>query len=433
MAEFDLDNQPSDPKQPQANGRPPVNGGPPMRGQLPTARASDLLKSRASLNNATHGDGPLRPDFDRRATPVDDFASGVLALAGIVYIAALGYLLYEMWSGNFAGPNWNTIYTHELRHEAVANIQLCAQVMWIAILFGTVLFLFLFYHEDYAGYSLLAGALLLQLGVPYATGLLYGQTHHAPTDATKEIFQLLIAQSWVIGIPGFILTLINIFKAIVEGLEDSRAKRANLKFGQKAIRDRKPRNVFLGDCWNLPYCKDGIRARCPIFVKKSGPCWRNKRGCMCDQTIVLLAQAPNWKQNVAAAVGGIEGNSGTGPMPKLPPQPQLTKEQKNERCRQCVIFNVHQEQKYKLLVGIILTGTVVGLALYSDLLLGLTGDLFMQANNLVSRFSISTHTTPLFPSGAPQLVEWLILSSVLLVLVAKVLQVAEWVCFRIKI
>jgi hypothetical protein len=440
MAEpFDLENQPPDPSQRPKTPLPPGPGmNSPQRGQLPTTRASDILKSGRSgktINGLVQGDPnkPTGPDIDRRATVFDDAASGILAITGLLFLVGVGYLLWGMWSGAFADPNWTTTYDHGDRLRALQNISLCGTVMWWAISISIVLFLFLFYHEDYSGYALLAGALIMQLGIPYATKLIYGSDQQHPTMATDLIFQLLSSQSWVIGIPGGALTLFSMFKATVSGLEEAKVKRSTMQFGQKAIRDNKPRNMFLGPCWNLPFCKDSIRGKCPIYIKKSGPCWRNKRGCMCDQTILLIAQAPNWKQNVNATVGKLEGKFGGSSMPELPPQPQLSRQAKIERCRQCVIFNYHQEQKYKLAVGIVLTATLGTVVLLNSQLLNGIGALFMGANALIGRFSTGTHAAPLYPNGAPASVEWLILISVLLVVVAKVLQTAEYVCFKLKI
>ena len=120
-------------------------------------------------------------------------------------------------------------------------------------------------------------------------------------------------------------------------------------------------------------------------------------------------------------------------MPELPPQPSLSREAKNERCRQCVIYNLHQEQKYKLLVGLVLGGTVALTGAFYQPLIATTGDLFMKANVIVGRFSITTNTAPLFANGAPAFVEWLILGSVVLVLVSKALQLVEFFCFKLKI
>jgi len=435
---FDLENLPPDASnRPSSGGQPPLGQPAPLRGQLPTTRASDLLKSRGggkTINSAYGGQSnkPEGPDVDRRATPLDDPASGLFAICSIVFLVGLGYLLWGMWSGAFASPNWTTVYTHDDRARAFANISLAGNIMWWVLSIATLMFLFLFYHEEYCGYSLLAGGIFLQVAVPYITTALYGFMNLVPSGATTNIFGLLQAQSWVIGIPGLILTLFNIYRATVSGLEEAKVKRKHLQFGQKAINDPKPRSQFLGPCWNLPYCKDSIRGKCPIYIKKQGPCWRNKRGCMCDQTILLLASAPNWKQNVAATVDKLDGKIGGRVMPELPPQPQLSHAAKVERCRQCVIFNLHQEQKYKLVVGVVLAGTLGSVIFYNSQLLNGIGYFFTSANLLIGRFSTSTTVTPLYPHGAPPLVEWAILVAAVLVVIANILQVAEWWCFKLK-
>jgi hypothetical protein len=436
---FDLDNQPPDPH--GSPGRPVQPGLPkppsaptptdsPLTGQLPTTRASALLKAKGK--GAGGDSGPDAP-IDRRATKFDDTASGLFTLTALVFLAGLIYLLYGIVSGNFADPNWQTVLHHADRFRIMGNIQVCGQVMWYALLAATLTFLFLYYHEDYAGYTLLGAALFLMILVPYASKAWFNSRSLADTDATTYIYALFASQAWIVGVPGILLVVLNIIKSLIEGLSAAKARRGTFRFGQAAVKDIKPRNKFLGACWDLPYCKEGIRQKCPIYTQKRGPCWRNKRGCMCDQTIILIAQAPNWKQSVASTVGKLDTKRSTLSMPELPPQPQLSREAKNERCRQCVIYNLHQEQKYKFLVGLSLAAVVGAIYYYSNSLLTYTGDLFTWANSMVGHFSLTGNTAPLFPNGAPLFVEWLMLGSVVLVGVAQLLRGVEFLCFKLKI
>ena len=84
-------------------------------------------------------------------------------------------------------------------------------------------------------------------------------------------------------------------------------------------------------------------------------------------------------------------------------------------------------------MGLVLGGTVALTGAFYQPLIATTGDLFMKANVIVGRFSITTNTAPLFANGAPAFVEWLILGSVVLVLVSKALQLVEFFCFKLKI
>jgi hypothetical protein len=94
---------------------------------------------------------------------------------------------------------------------------------------------------------------------------------------------------------------------------------------------------------------------------------------------------------------------------------------------------LHQEQKYKFLVGLTFVAFVGLIYLNQGMLLGYTGDLFTWSNNLLGRFSITGNSSPLFPNGAPLFVEWLMLGSVLLVIMANLLKGVEYVCFKLKI
>ena len=74
-------------------------------------------------------------------------------------------------------------------------------------------------------------------------------------------------------------------------------QRANMRYGGDAHRaTARNQNLFLGRCWQLPYCREQVREKCPIFKRRQGPCWWYKEGCMCEERIVLQAMIDtDWK------------------------------------------------------------------------------------------------------------------------------------------
>ena len=115
---------------------------------------------------------------------------------------------------------------------------------------------------------------------------------------------------------------------------------------QAAAQDSARIRTVLSRCWELPYCRDNIREKCPIYVKRRGPCWWYKEGCMCEERIILQAVInTDWKQK--AAKPDMAYNFGQN-------RAGLTPAAKRERCRNCVIYNEHQRQKYKALVTVAL-------------------------------------------------------------------------------
>ena len=90
---------------------------------------------------------------------------------------------------------------------------------------------------------------------------------------------------------------------------------------------------------------------CPIFLSRKA-CWREKRGCYCEEDIVaaaaskingvVLDMAPDPKQNYANTARQV----GTTGMENAYRKPALSHAQKVQRCKYCVIFNEHEREKY---------------------------------------------------------------------------------------
>jgi hypothetical protein len=406
------------------------------------ARASDILrdhplytKHAPRTNNINGG--------ERGATRFDEIAQGILAVALIVVVLCLGYLLYGLWGGFLAEPNYTHGLTHADRLRYHGDVDTAFYVLKIALFIAIAALFFLFYHEESAGYILLAVVLLLDLGIPFATGQIQYFDRQRPSVLTNIVLAGFRALAWLPGIPGGLLIAYDVFRRITGGLEEAQIRRTTLRYGQGVSRQSKHKNVFLGACWNTPFCRDSIRARCPIFLQKKGPCWRHKRGCMCEESIILQAQSGDWKQRVAGAVGQIEGqkkslggallgNANTGPL--------LTMDQKKERCRQCVIYNKHEEQKYKLLVAITFAVVIIGVVLLSQNLINLVNTVTTAADTVMGRFAYSSSpvgNTPagvaISPSDATGPLAWVILGVITLIILSKLLQLVEYCCFKIKI
>ena len=40
-------------------------------------------------------------------------------------------------------------------------------------------------------------------------------------------------------------------------------------------------------CWQLPFCREGIRVKCPIYHART-KCWKQRVGCMCEENVLRL-------------------------------------------------------------------------------------------------------------------------------------------------
>jgi hypothetical protein len=180
---------------------------------------------------------------------------------------------------------------------------------------------------------------------------------------------------------------------------------------------------------------------------------------MCDETIVLNASAGNWKQTVTSAVQKIE--IGSSDASKMIEQTQhhvsvnrtMSMAFKKERCRQCVIYNMHQEQKYKALVFCAFAGLAAALYFYSGDLLSYVSIGYHGIDHLMANLSFSTQAAPAattvkhlagspVQAAQPALgagedlsvpVSWAVLIIASMIGLSYVLQLIEYACFKVKI
>lgn len=445
---YDLDTpepeqRPGGTEQQSSQSIPPSPYDAPSRlGQAPPApRASDILREHTAYNAQPRRISNINGG-ERAATPFDDVARGIFLLALLVAVVALGYLLYGLWGGMLANPSFQSLPKPD-QTRIGQNIDTVVLVLKIGLFVALLAFLFLFYHEETSGYILLATSVFLYLAIPFLTLQILNFNRESTSHMAREALNMLKAMAWMPGVPGSLLIVYDIYRRIAGGMEEAQIRRATLRYGQGVGRQIKHRNVFLGPCWNTPYCRDSIRSKCPVFVAKKGPCWKNKRGCMCEESIILQAQAGDWKQRVAGAVGQMEAKSspnttllgGSGGIN----HPILTMEQKKERCRQCVIYNKHQEQKYKLLVAATFVVVFGIIALLKSNLVTLVNTVCIAANSVMGRLSYTSASASTQPTG-PVLdttlngpLVWVILGVITMIILSKLLQLVEYCCFKLKI
>jgi hypothetical protein len=413
----------------------------------PSGRASDMLRGKTSPAAKA---GPVSSStersiiIERREMPIDGIASSVFYLSLLVSLLGLAYLLWGVWSGSLALPKFTTTYGHDDRVRIVQNLQMVQNVVIWSTMLAVGTFLFLYYADTAAGYGLVVVGLFLNAGIPWLSQIFLNMVHATPCGVTTvPVVHFISSISWVPGVPGILLVVFDIVRRIIVGLEDSKTRKKSLRYGQSqtAASTTKRRNVFMGRCWNLPYCRSPLRERCPVYIKRMFPCWRYKQGCMCEENIAVLGSTADWKSAVAVAMAQLEGKpapatAAVNPLLKIAggTKIQLTWAEKKQRCRECVIYNTHQEQKYKLGVGVVFAATAYLLYAFNDLLLGAISDLFERLNAAVGHLSLASNGgTALFAAGVSGPVAWFILAFLTILVVSKVLQALEYCCFTIKV
>jgi hypothetical protein len=186
--------------------------------------------------------------------------------------------------------------------------------------------------------------------------------------------------------------------------------------------DDEIRNVFLGKCWQLPFCRKFVRQSCPIYHARRC-CWRERVGCMCEESVILDAlQGKVIPRDAIAAAKYIPQNT------------RLSPEQKAERCRNCVIYNEHQRQKYQLLIPVAIALTAGAYLAFHPKLINATHRALTDIDSAVSKFAFTTaETGKELVASSPGFLEEIMLILVMLFLLSQLVKGIEFAVFKLKI
>jgi hypothetical protein len=380
---------------------------------------------------------------DRKNTGFDDSARMIFWLATIASVAGFAYLLYGVFSGSLTHEFIVTL-PQVARAKIANNLNSVDHILFGAVSVWVVVYLFLFWDMAMAGYMLALLVAFLNFGIPIISQQFFLANHKTASVAATMMFKFLADASWAPGIPAGVLILMDMIRHGITGLEKAiENRKRNMRYGTNVQEVQKPRNQFLGPCWNMPFCNEKFRSRCPIFTKKRGACWHNKRGCMCDQNLVQQIMASEFKRS--------DKLNRPLPVANASPTPErqnLSPAAKRERCRQCIIYNQHQEQKYKALVSLSVVGFIAVFVLYGSMMIDFIKVGYVELNNLIAQFSyrpiapaphsggvsvIDPHTITMgAASDISGTVSWGVLLILSLIVLSKVFEFIEYLCFRLK-
>ncbi len=392
--------------------------------------------------------------------------AGTWVMSAAFVAAGLGalYLLFALFSGNLAQLGGLPAAD---RARLMGVVALAGNALAGGLAIGAICALVVTWGEESTGYILLGGAAVLGLGVPFVYTLTGGQG--AGNGATSVHVNMALARfihaAYVPGAIGAGLAAFDIVKRLVSGVKPKTLEKEKLTYGGEARAGIPKRTSLLAKCWEGPYCREFIRATCPIFLARKA-CWREKRGCYCEEDIVSAAaskvqgvqlemvptQRPLTPSSAAASaapviradqitvisgggaahvpmenVGGVGGNSGTSFR-----RVQLTHRQKIERCKNCVIYNEHEREKYKIMMPAAVLATLVLCFVFASPLRHLVGSSFGLMDSVLSKISFSGTPQKNF-GNVSETAEWVLVGAIGLMLVSKALQLVEWVCFKAKI
>lgn len=195
------------------------------------------------------------------------------------------------------------------------------------------------------------------------------------------------------------------------------AKKDTLKYGKGIKEDSDKQNVFMGKCWQLPYCRKFVRDKCPIYHAQR-TCWRELVGCMCEEAVIRVAME-NKPVSKEALLSGAA----------IPRNNKLTDSAKRERCKNCVIYNEHQKHKYKLAMPTVLIS-------YIGIFLLIRVPMTNYINNALDRGNKAIVTASGGAVGNVDTGAWFtnfLVGAIVVVFLAYTIKVVEFAIFKLKI
>ena len=216
-----------------------------------------------------------------------DISAKIFPLAAIAVALLYGYIFYGMFSGQLAGTAAHS------KTEALHAVQLIGQLsMWlnIALVVMLVTSLILHYEEQAVGYIYLGLAAALAYGFKFLVEFLYASdaAKFAKSGAGKATSQELQLTAAFFAVAGVLFVVRQMFVRVMEAREGTDL--TNVSYGKDAKTEEVPKAIIgaVAKCWQLPFCREGVRKNCPIYHART-KCWKQRVGCMCEENVIRLA------------------------------------------------------------------------------------------------------------------------------------------------
>jgi len=329
-------------------------------------------------------------------------------LATIIGVGFLGYTCFA-FSGSSKPPN---------PESAIANVGVLEKFLYGGVLALGVSTTFLFWGESIlAALQILGGAILFFSPLILNFAGISSSSNGSDTVDPVSVAQTSLSHGGVIlGIIGLIVLGADL---AVRAKERSQQgwKLDQLRYGKGVKEEVDRHNVFLGKCWQLPFCRKFVRERCPIYHARR-TCWKELTGCMCEEEVIRNAM-----ENKAIPKDALMAAT------YIPRNLKLTVAQKQERCRTCVIYNEHQKHKYKLLMPttLVLFGGVYFLA--HGPLINLMSTILNALDRMIGRATYER----MHIEDQPVLFQELLLACIMVILLAYAMKLLEYIVFKLKV
>jgi hypothetical protein len=343
---------------------------------------------------------------------LDAAARGLLYISAGAALVCLGFLVY--YFSIFSGGQTDVPVA-----QAKATMDLFERVLLFAMAGLGVSSAYLYWNEEVlsAIQLLFAGAVYF---APLYVPIAFGQAGKETNPLSAQALGAIQAGGTVFGAIAICVLVADVTQRVRERIRVG-AKADQLKYG-KNIKAETIQNVFMGKCWQLPYCRKFVREQCPIYHARR-TCWKERVGCMCEESVIANAmQGATIPKDVVAAARFIPKNN------------NLSAAAKAERCRHCVIYNERQRHKYRLALPV----TIIGVALIyivfkAPLMTGLNG-LLEGMDKMISSATFKKSSGDL--AQQVEQIGWIkeiLLAGIMFVVLSYLLKLIEWLFFKLKV
>lgn len=239
-------------------------------------------------------------------------------------------------------------------------------------------------------------------------------------EATTAAFASLSRGGMILGGIGLMVVLIDAVVKSKQRLKQG-SKADQMRYGKGVKEEVDRHNVFLGKCWQLPFCRKFVRERCPIYHARR-TCWRELTGCMCEEEVIrnAMENKPIPKDQLMAAN-------------YIPRNNRLSVDQKKERCKSCVIYNEHQKHKYKAsMPAVFIAFAAVYVAGHSFLLAGV-GGIISTLDKLIGNATFRGPDKAGAAVAKASSFHELLLVCIMIILLAYSMKMLEYFIFKLKV
>jgi hypothetical protein len=329
----------------------------------------------------------------------------VFALGGIATLIAVSLLVFTCFRVGDAAAGAAVA-------DAGKNVEIFQKILMVGAIGLGIGAAVTYWGEEILGAILLIVAGALYFAPLYLPSILKNSSDTVVGKAMGAIQQ-----------GGTILGLLAIFVMVadvvtrVKGRVKNGAKSDQLKYGKGVKEEAGTQNVFMGKCWQLPFCRKFVRERCPIYHAKR-TCWKELVGCMCEEQVIRNAMENKPVSKEALLSGSA-----------IPRNNRLTEVQKRERCKNCVIYNEHQRHKYKLSMPAVVGGILLVYVIGRPFLVPATSNTMKTINTVVQKGTYGA----LGQKEPPLVFTELLLGVFFIIALTYSMKVVEYLIFKLKV